>query len=251
MQTASQVLYRLLQALVDAWKRQVGPTDFIWLARFRLLTVYVVLKVAVMLTMGVVGISLQAFFRPFPLLLWISAALSISGSVLLLILGLVLASRSWPRWLGLLLLATADLCVISAMFFACALGDLFLLLIVFVSISCTTPIFVERISRYARSFEHSKAELMSIQNKLNELLCQYQQELVAAVESERAALRREIHDRLMQELSASLLQISILLMRHSADDGLRLNATEAARLEASLRRTVTEARSVMQDLKAP
>ncbi len=55
----------------------------------------------------------------------------------------------------------------------------------------------------------------------------------------------------MQELSVVLLQISMMLMHSSADGMLQLNAEETARLEASLRRVVAEARNIMQDLKTP
>jgi len=140
----------------------------------------------------------------------------------------------------------ADICVLLAVMCACILGSrsTLLLLAVLAITSCTTPLFVERISRDAKSSEQSKYELMSIQLR-------YYQELTRAIQSERSSLSSELHDRLMQELSVVLLQISMMLMHSSADGMLQLNAEETARLEASLRRVVAEARNIMQDLKTP
>jgi len=145
----------------------------------------------------------------------------------------------------------ADFCVILAVLCACILGSPFLLLLEFAIISCTTPLFVERISRYAKSYEQSKYELLSIQHKLDMLLRRYSQELARGIQFERLSLSRELHDGLMQELSAVLLQLSTMLMRNSADGNVQLTAAETANLEASLRRVVAEARSVMQELKTP
>lgn len=63
-------------------------------------------------------------------------------------------------------------------------------------------------------------------------------------------IRREIHDGLIQELSGSLLQVSIIIMRNSVDGALQLDAPEVARLEAAFRNSVTEARRVMENLGA-
>jgi len=112
-------------------------------------------------------------------------------------------------------------------------------------------LFVERISRYAKSYEQSKYELLSIQHKLDMLLRRYSQELARGIQSERLSLSRELHDGLMQELSTILLQLSTLLMRNSVDGNVQLSAAETANMEASLRRVIAEARSVMQELKTP
>ncbi len=253
MQTAIQNIHTWLDTLSRIWKKQAGPSDFVWLARFRLLTIYVILKSGLVLIAGVVSMSIKTTISPstFHLLLWTITALSICAIALLLFLGLGLASKPRPRHTGIMMLFLADVCVLLAVMYACILGSLFLLLIVLTIISCSTPLFVERISRYATSYEQSKYELMSAHQKLNALLHQYSQELAKAIQSERSSLSRELHDRLMQELSVVLLQVSCLLMRKSGDGNLQLNAEETAKLEASLHRVVAEARSVMQGLKTP
>ena len=247
MQTALQNIHSWLLSIPRNWKKPENPSDFVWLARFRLLALYIMLKSALLLLVGVVGLRIQSIDPSsfgFALLHWIIALLSICAFILLLLLGLVLASKRRPRLIGIAMLCIADICVLLAVMCACILGSTLLLLVVLAIISCTTPLFVERISRDAKSSEQSKYELMSIQLR-------YYQELTRAIQSERSSLSSELHDRLMQELSAVLLQISMMLMHSSADGTLQLNAEETARLEASLRRVVAEARNIMQDLKTP
>jgi signal transduction histidine kinase len=254
MQTALQNIHSWLFSLPRIWKKSENPSDFVWLAHFRLLALYILLKSALLFLGGVVGLRIHSIAPSsfnFALLHWIVAFLSICAFILLLLLGLVLASKRRPRLTGLALLCIADMCVLLAIMGACLLGSTLLLLVVLAIISCTTPLFVERISRYAKSSEQSKYELLSLQQRLDTLLIRYYQELTRAIQSERSSLSSELHDRLMQELSAVLLQISMTLMRSSADGTLQLNAEETARLEASLRRVVAEARNIMQDLKTP
>ncbi len=254
MQTALQYMHTWLLVITRIWKKPENPSDFVWLARFRLLALYVVFKSALLLLAGVIGLRVNFIASSsfsFALLHWITAILSICAIILLLLLGLVLASKRRPRLIGIVMLCIADICVLLAVMGACILGSPLLLLFVVAIISCSTPLFVERISRYAKSYEQSKYELMSIQQRLDALLLRYSQELARAIQSERSSLSHELHDGLMQELSIILLQLSKILMRNSADGILQLNAEEAAKLEASLRRVVTEARNVMQDLKTP
>src|SRR6266480_780199 len=254
MQTALQNIHSWLLSIPRNWKKPENPSDFVWLARFRLLSLYIILKSALLLLVGVVGLRIHSIAPSsfdFALLHWIIALLSICAFILLLLLGLVLASKRRPRLIGIAMLCIADICVLLAVMCACILGSTLLLLVVLAIISCTTPLFVERISRYAKSSEQSKYELMSIQQRLDTVLIRYYQELTRAIQSERSSLSSELHDRLMQELSAVLLQISMMLMHSSADGTLQLNAEETARLEASLRRVVAEARNIMQDLKTP
>jgi signal transduction histidine kinase len=254
VQTALQQIHTWLDTILRIWKKQANPSDFVWLARFRLLTIYVILKSALLLLVGMVGLRIN-FIASSSLdsiiLHGIIAILITCAFVLLLLLGLVLASKRRPRLIGIIMLCIADICVLLVVLGACILGSPLLLLFLLAIISCATPLFVERISRYAQSYQQSKYELMRIQQKLDALLLRYSQELAKAIESERSSLSRELHDGLMQDLSTVLLQTSMLLMRNSADGILRLNAEEAARLEASLRRVTAEARNVMQDLKTP
>ncbi len=256
MQTALQNIHSWLLSIPRNWKKPENPSDFVWLARFRLLALYIMLKSALLLLVGVVGLRIQSIDPSsfgFALLHWIIALLSICAFSLLLLLGFFLASKRRPRLIGIAMLCMADICVLLAVMCACILGSrsTLLLLAVLAITSCTTPLFVERISRDAKSSEQSKYELMSIQQRLDTVLIRYYQELTRAIQSERSSLSSELHDRLMQELSVVLLQISMMLMHSSADGTLQLNAEETARLEASLRRVVAEARNIMQDLKTP
>jgi len=249
VQTALQNIHSWLLSIPRIWKKPENPSDFVWLARFRLLALYIMIKSALLLLVGVVGLRIQSIDPSsfgFALLHWIIALLSICAFSLLLLLGFFLASKRRPRLIGIAMLCMADICVLLAVMCACILGSrsTLLLLAVLPITSCTTPLFVERISRDAKSSEQSKYELMSIQLR-------YYQELTRAIQSERSSLSSELHDRLMQELSVVLLQISMMLMHSSADGMLQLNAEETARLEASLRRVVAEARNIMQDLKTP
>lgn len=246
-------MLQALRAASAVWKRKAGPTDFVWLARFRLLAFYVILKGVLLGVVGLVGLRLSSVITPtsmnFSLLLWTGTILSICASLLLLVLGLVLASRRKPRFVGMSILCIADVWVLMAVFCASVLGSFFLLLVVLMVISCTTPLFVERISRFAKSYEYSKNKLMSMQRDLDLLLQHYSQEVAKAVESERSSLRRELHDKLMQELNAALLEIGIMLMDNSVDGNVQLNAVEVAQLEVSLQRVAAEAQRVMRDLK--
>lgn len=255
MQKALLNIQTLLFILSRIWNKQAGPADFVWLARFRLLAIYVILKAALLLVVGLVGMRINTISLPSPLsfilLHWITTILSIIAIIISLLLGLIFASKHKSRLIGIVMLCAADFCVILAVLCACVLGSSFLLLLEFAIISCTTPLFVERISRYAKSYEQSKYELISIQQNLEMLLHRYSQELARAVQSERLSLSRELHDGLMQELSTVLLQLSTILMRNSVDGNVQLSTTETANLEVSLRRVVAEARSMMQELKSP
>jgi signal transduction histidine kinase len=236
-------------------QRRVDYSDFVWLGRFRLLIIYTILKGLLIITAGVLGTKLSFLLTPsalsLTLLLWVGIILGMSITILLLISGLVLASRARPRSLGLALLGASDVCVLLAVLYAAILDNLYVLLIVLVFISCTTPLLIERISRYAQRFLQSNHELANLKNERDFLLFQFSQQLVRAIESERQSLKREIHDGLMQELSALLLEVGVMIMRNSADGILQLSAVEVARLEEALRRAVAEARMLMHDLQPP
>lgn len=234
-------------------QRRADSSDFVWLARFRLLVIYTILKGFLILTAGVLGARLSFLLSPsalsLTLLLWIGIILGMSISILLLISGLVLASKARPRSLGLALLGASDVCVLLAVLYASILDNLNVLLIVLVFISCTTPLLIERISRYAQRFLQSNHELANLKNERDILLLQFSQQLARTIERERQSLKREIHDGLMQELSALLLEVSVMIMRNSPDGVLQLSAVEVARLEEALRRAVAEARKMMYDLQ--
>jgi signal transduction histidine kinase len=254
MKSASRLFRMRVSTISSIWQKSADSTDFIWLARFRLLIIYTILKSILILAAGLIGMRVSAsFFSPsllnLTLLLWIEIILGMSISTLLLILGVVLASKSRPRSIGLTMLGASDICVLLAVLYSSILNNLFMLLIVLVFISFTTPLFIERISRYAQGFLQSKHELASLKDERDFLLLRFYQELAKAIESERLSLKREIHDGLMQELSALSLQVSMTIMRNSADGILQMNASEVARLEATLRRAVAEARKMMYNLR--
>lgn len=255
MELAPQTFRTWRSTLSHLLKRHADSSDLVWLGRFRLLSIYTILKGLLLVAAGWVGARLSSFQAGSTLnltmLLWIGIILGMTISTLLLISGLVLASKDRPRSIGLVMLGASDICVLLAVVYASILNNLFLLLIILVFISCTTPILIERISRYAKRFLQSSHELASLKNEQNILLLRFSQELVRAIEHQRLSLKREIHDGLMQELSALLLQISMLIMRNSEDGILHLNTLEVARLEATLRRVVAEARSVMNNLHSP
>ena len=243
--------------LTRIWKKRTGPKDFVWLARFRSLTIYVILKSALLLIVGLIGTRIKNVV-PSSLfdssLFYLSGiVLSIGTCILYLLLGLTLASTRIrrPRLLGLMLLCVADVCVVLVVLYACILTNTFVLLLMLVVTSCTTPLFVERISRYARSFQQSRYELQRIQQTLDELLRQYSQQLTNALESERVSFRRKVHDGLMQDVSAAYLQVNILLMRNARDGKAQFNVADFADVEASLHRVIDDARALMQDGQTP
>ena len=251
MELLSQIGRLWISTLTRIWQKRTGPADFVWLARFRLLTIYALFKSFLLLTAGIIGMRLNALVshsaRDLSLLLWVGITLGLSAAILLLVSGLVLASRPRPRSIGFIILIASDICILLALMSACILNYLFLLLVILIFTSCTTPILVERISRYAKRFLESNRELASTKHELN-ILLQNTQQLTKAIEGERLLLKREIHDGLMQELSTLSLQISVMIMRKSENGVLQLNATDVATLETALHRAVAEARNVMSDI---
>lgn len=249
--------YQWFYTLTRIWKKRKGPKDFVWLARFRSLTIYIVIKSVLLFIVGLIGTSIKdvVFLSSFDASFFYVCGilLSISTCSLYLMLGLMLASTRVrrPRSLGLVLLGMADVCVALVVLCACILDDTFILLLMLVVTSCTTPLFVERISRYARSYQQSKHELQCIQQTLDDLLYQYSQQLTNAIESERSSFRRKVHDGLMQDLSAAHLYVSILLMRNAKNGNEQFSVADFAGVEASLHRVIADARALMQDGKTP
>lgn len=255
MESASQTFRTWLSTIAQIWQKRADSSDFVWLARFRLLSIYTLFKSLLFLAAGLVGLQLSALLSPSVLdltsLLWLGIILGLGAATLLLVLGLVLASKHRPRSIGLVILVASDICVLLAVIYASILNNLFLLLIVLVFISCTTPLLVERISRYAQRLLQSKHELASLKHERDILLLQATQQLAKAIEDERQSLKREIHDGLMQELSTLLLQVSVMIMRNSEGGVLQLNADDVAKLETALRRAVAESRNLMSVLNVP
>jgi len=252
MKSASHLLRMWVSTISSIWQKSADSTDFVWLARFRIVVLYTILKSLLMLVVGLFGVRLSSSTSlsslNLTLLLWIGIILGMSISTLLLISGLMLASKRGSNSIHLAMLGASDFCVLLAVLYSSILNNLFMLLIVLVFISFTTPLLIERISRYAQGFLQSKFELASLKDERDFLLLRFYQELANAIESEHLSLKREIHDGLMQDLSALSLQVSMMIMRNSADGALKMNASEVARLEATLRRAVAEARKVMYNL---
>jgi|SRR5579875_829824 signal transduction histidine kinase len=244
-----------LLTLTQIWKKRVDSSDFVWLARFRLLSIYSIVRSFLLLAIGMVGLRLQASISAFPfhstLLFWLGVILALSSGILLLVLGFKLAGKLISsRSIGIALLFTTDIFMLLTIMYACVSNNIVLLLVIVALVTSVTPLFVERISRFARSFKYSRRQLAQAQQEHDALLLQHTQELAQAIEHERSLLKREIHDGLMQELSGSLLQVSIIIMLNSGEGNLQLDAVEVAKLEAALRRSVTEARRVMENLGA-
>jgi signal transduction histidine kinase len=253
MQTRLQRIISFRDSLMNIWKRESNALDFIWLARFRFLFIYSVCKFGLIILAGIVGEQLH-FYLPLParesiLLLWIGITLGILALVLLLVLGLGFANRfRFSRSRGFVFLGTTDLFLVLAVMFASMFENKLPLLIILGLASCITPLFVERISRYARRFTFKTIELVEARQENELLLLKHTQELAKAIEQERLSLKREIHDGLLQELSALLLQVSAIMMRNTADGRSQITAEEAEKMRIVLDRAVAEARAVIRTL---
>ena len=162
-ESASQTLRMWHGAFSRLWKRQADPSDFVWLGRFRLLSLYTILKGLLLVAAGGIGASISSLQSRSLLSqtphLWLGIILGLTIATLLIIAGLVLASKDRPRSIGLVTLGASDICVLLAVAYAFILNNLFLLLIILVFISSTTPLLIERISRYAKRFLKEKTNL--------------------------------------------------------------------------------------------
>ncbi len=176
--------------------------------------------------------------------------LAIIASTLVLLLGLGLASKfRISRSIGISILFAIDICILLAVMYAGVLQNITLLLFITALFSCTTPLLVERISRYAKRSTYHALELMQAQYERDLLVSQHSLELSGAIDNERSVLKHELHDGLLQELSALQLQFSLLLLRNKQDDMLYLSADEVKKLKCNVDRTISEARKVILDLQ--
>lgn len=253
MQTRLQQLSELFKRCKGIWERHPDFSDFVWLARFRTLFLYSLAKIGLLIAAGEIGIHLGLLLPSLTrhtTLLLIGVGLGVVGCVLLLILGLGLADRfRLPRITGILILTITDICLLLTVLYASMFNNKLPLLIVLATIASTTPLFVERISRYAKRFTFTTLELASAQREHDRFLLQHAHELALAIEQERLSLKKELHDGLLQELSALLLQVSIIIARNTAGGRLQLSEEEVLKLKAALERAVMEARSTMRDLQ--
>lgn len=254
MQMAFQRVHGLFKTLKDIWGRRSDFSDFVWLARFRTLFLYSFAKMCLLIVAGEIGVQLGSLLpslsRHATLLLIGGIGLGIVSCILLLVLGFGLADKfRLPRITGILILVITDICLLFTVLYASMFNNKLPLLIVLTVIASSTPLFVERISRYAKRFTFRTLELARAHQEHDMLLLQHAQELARAIEQERLLLKKELHDGLLQELSALLLQVSVIMMRNSASGRLQISEEEALKLKAALDRAVMEARSTIRDLQ--
>ncbi len=254
MQARMQQILGLFKRGKGIWERRPDFSDFVWLARFRTLFLYSLAKICFLIVAGEFGAQigrlLPSLTRHATLLLIGGVGLGVAGCILLLILGLGLADRfRLPRITGIVILIITDICLLFTVLYASMFNNKLPLLIVLAVLASTTPLFVERISRYAKRFTFRTLELASAQQEHDMLLLQHAHELALAIEQERLSLKKELHDGLLQELSALLLQVSIIMARNTAGGKLQLSEEETQKLKAALERAVKEARSAVRDLQ--
>lgn len=254
MQKILQPIQSLIHTVLNELRRPAPETDFVWLARFRFLSLYSAIKFGLLLLMGIIGLRLHTLLSPAAdnslFIRLPGLVLALIASILVLLLGLGLASKfRLSRYVGFSILVAIDICIILAVMYAGLLQNLLLLLFITAFISCTTPLLVERISRYAKKSTHTALELLQVQHEHDMLMLKRSQEISGAIEHERSFLTHELHDGLLQELSALHLQFSLLLLRNRQDDKLYLNADEIKTLKGDVERTMSEARKVIQDLR--
>lgn len=254
MQTWIQRLFRLFKRGKSIWERRPDFSDFIWLARFRTLFLYSLAKTCLLIVAGEfgsrVGLLLSSLTRHTTLLFIGEIGLGIMVCTLLLFLGLGLANRfRLPRIIGILILVITDICLLCAVFYASMFDTKLPLLIVLAMIASTTPLLVERISRYAKRSTFRMLELASMRQELDMSVLQHAHELALAIEQERLSLKQDLHDGLLQELSALLLQVSIIMQRNTTGGRLQLSEENALQLKAALECAVMEARKTISDLQ--
>src|SRR5258708_18386742 len=163
MESASQTFRTWLSTIAHIWQKSADSSDFVWLARFRLLSIYTLFKSLLFLAAGLVGLSLSALLSPsLTSWLWLGIILGLGAATLLLVLGLVLASKHRPRSIGLVILGASDICLLLALIYPFTFNNFFFLLVVIGFISCTTPLLVERICRYSQRFFLRKDEPASL-----------------------------------------------------------------------------------------
>ena len=254
VQTRLQQIFKLFKRGKGIWEKHPDFLDFVWLARFRTLFLYSLAKTCFLIAAGEfgsqIGQILPSLTRHTTLLFIGEVGLGIVGCTLLLILGLGLANRfRLPRIIGILILVITDICLLFAVCYASMFTNKLPLLIVLALTASTTPLFVERISRYAKRFTFRTLELASMRQEHDMFLLQHAHELALVVEHERLSLKQDLHDGLLQELSALLLQVSLIMKQNTIGGRLELSEEDALKLKAALERAVMEARNTIRDLQ--
>lgn len=256
MQKVPRYIQSVMRTLVSEWNRRAVAADFVWLARFRLLFLYSAFKFGLILLMGITGLHLHSWLSPAAsksfLLYLPGLALAIIATILILLLGLGLASRFHiSRMAGISFLLAIDIFTLLAVLYASILQNMLLLIVIIALISCTTPLLVERINRYAKQYFHHALELIQAQYEHNQIMLHHSQELSHAIENERSSLQQELHDGLLQDLSALQLRLGLLLRRNGQNDRLYLDIDEIKKLKTNAENATNEARKLMQALQTP
>src|SRR5258708_29295829 len=108
MGSASQTFPTWLSTISSMWQKRADSLDFVWLARFRLLSLYTLFKSLLLLAAGVAGLNLRALLSPstrnLTPLIWLVIILDLCAVALILVLGLELASKWSTRSSNLFIL---------------------------------------------------------------------------------------------------------------------------------------------------
>ncbi len=70
MGSASQTFHTWLSTISRMWQKRADSSDFVWLARFRLLSLYTLFKSLLLLAAGVAGLNLSVLLSPSYYLFW-------------------------------------------------------------------------------------------------------------------------------------------------------------------------------------
>src|SRR5258708_20487053 len=99
MGSASQTFHTWLSTISRMWQKRADSSDFVWLARFRLLSLYTFFKSLLLLAAGVAGLRVNAPLAPptrnLTPFLWFGIIFGLCAPPPLLFFGLLLASK--PR----------------------------------------------------------------------------------------------------------------------------------------------------------
>ncbi len=253
MQSTLQPLREVISKTITFSRRQVSALDFVWLARFRFLFLYSLIKFGLLLAIGITCFQLNTSLLDSAgdslLLIWIGIVPGLVAGILVLILGLGLASKfRMSRSLGLLMVGLIDSCILLAIMYAALIHNMLLLLAITALITCITPLLVERISRYAKRSTHHALELVQVMYERDLLQSQQSQQIIEAVEHERSVLQHHIHDGVMQELSVLQLKLDLLLTKNTTDNGVHLRLEDVRLLKVCVDRVVAETHIIVQEL---
>src|SRR5260221_14256080 len=115
MGSASQTFHAWLSTISRMWQKRADSSDFVWLARFRLLSIYTLFKSLLLLAAGVAGLRLSTLLSPstrnLTPFLWFGSIFGLCAGALLLVFGLVLVGKRRPRSIWLIILVVSEICI--------------------------------------------------------------------------------------------------------------------------------------------